>query len=198
MKNQKMTKYILTLFLGLAALASANAQAPYVNTISPTSAGVGQMINITGSNLDGVTQVVFGGTSVTIPANVSENLITVSVPFGATFSQIAVVHPTQGQGYSPQKFTPTFDGQSITDGSTILSNIGDQTAITTGVNQSQDLCLCDFDQDNDLDVSISNVGGGEISIFTNNSTIGATSFTNTSITNSFPVTNVICLSLIHI
>lgn len=193
-KYNQMTNYIMALIVIMATSFSASAQIPYINSISPTSAGVGQEVNISGSNLDGVTKVHFGGAIVTIPANVSESLITVTVPFGATFDQIAVVNTAEGIAYSPQKFTPTFDGQSISDGSNVLSNLGDQEALSTGRMQTQDLCLCDMDGDDKLDIAISNAGSTDgIILYTNNSTVGDADFTGpTVIESTSTVTNVIC------
>lgn len=192
-----MTKYILTTLMSVATMVFANAQAPYINSISPSSAGVGEVINITGSNLTGVNEIYFGGVladNATITA-VNDNYLTVEVPFGATFDQIVALHPTNGAGYSSQKFNATFGGQSTTatDVATAMAPESGQHLFPTGQNQSQDLCACDFDNDGDLDVIVSNVEGNSITVFTNTTTaVGTVTFTSSSIINSSPVTNVTC------
>ncbi|UXX78923.1 FG-GAP-like repeat-containing protein [Reichenbachiella carrageenanivorans] len=191
-----MTKYILTTLLSIASMTYVHAQAPYINSISPSSAGVGEVINITGSNFTGVNKIYFGGVladNATI--SVSPNYITVAVPFGATFDQIVVLHPTNGAGYSSQKFNPTYGGQSTTAANVALAMASEsgQHLFSTGQNQSQDLCACDFDNDGDLDVIVSNVEGNSITVFTNTtSAVGTVSFSSSSIINSSPVTNVTC------
>lgn len=191
-KNQMITKYLLAFLLGLGISVSVIAQ-PYINSISPISAGVGQVINITGNDFTGVTAVYFGGIEGDNMIVVNANLITVEVPFGATFDQVSVVH-TSGTGYSPQKFIPTFDGSSISDGSTVLGNLGDQEVFPTSRTQTQDLCLCDVDGDDDIDVIVSNAGDTDgIILYKNNSSLGDADFlTGVVIEDGTTVTNVIC------
>ena len=187
-----MTKYILALILGFSAITSVFAQAPYINSISPTIGRVGQEINIAGNNLAGAT-VYFGGmeaTSVDL-ANAASGLITATVPYGATSDQISV-RTTNGIGYSPEKFHLTYDGQTINSGSNVLNKLSDQEVFPALNVQTQDLCLCDFDRDDDLDVAVSNAGESNILIYENTSTIGDANFTSSTLGNSFPVTNVVC------
>ncbi len=193
-KTNQMTKYIIALAIALATSVNAIAQAPYINSISPTSAGVGQVVNITGSNLTGAT-VFFGGVeSGTVDlSNAGAGLVTATVPFGATFDQISV-RTTNGIGYSMEKFTPTFDGKSVTDGSTVLGNMGDQEIFTTSRTQTQDLCTCDLDGDNLLDIAITNAGSTDGLIwFKNSSTVGDANFDAAVVIESrFTMTNVVC------
>lgn len=197
-KYNQMTNYIMALIVIMATSFSASAQIPYINSISPTSAGVGQLINITGSNLAGATVFFGGAESGTVDLiNAGDGLITASVPFGATFDQIAV-RTSNGIAYSPQKFTPTFDGQSITDGSTVLGNLSDQETFATSRTQTQDLCTCDLDGDNLLDIAITNAGSTDGLIwFKNSSTVGDANFVLPTIPPSviesrFTMTNVVC------
>lgn len=190
--NRTMTKYLIAFFLTIAAFASARAQAPYVNSINPTSASTGDVVNIVGSNFTGATVVYFGGARSSSITVVNDNLVTAEVPFGANFDQISVLHTTNGAGYSSQKFIPGFAGQAVSDGSTLSGNVSGQEVFATSKTQTQDLCTCDFENDGDLDVAVSNVGSTDISIFTNISTVGDANFTSAVISNTFPVTNVIC------
>ncbi|WP_420581480.1 FG-GAP-like repeat-containing protein [Reichenbachiella sp.] len=192
-KSNQMTKNIIVFALVLTFTLSASAQAPYINSISPTSAVTGQEINISGSNFTGATAVFFGGMQGDNMNVVNTNLITVDVPFGATFDQISVVH-TNGIGYSPQKFTPTFDGQSIADGSTVLGNLSGQETFASSRTQTQDLCTCDLDGDGLLDMALTNAGSTDGLIwFKNTSTIGDANFNSPIvIENGFTMTNVVC------
>ncbi|WP_422358725.1 FG-GAP-like repeat-containing protein [Reichenbachiella sp.] len=186
-------KYFIAFTLLISSVA-VFGQAPYINSISPTSAGVGQVINITGSNLTGATVFFGGAESGTVDlSNAGAGLVTATVPFGATFDQISV-RTTNGIGYSMEKFIPTFDGKSVTDGSTVLGNLGDQEIFTTSRTQTQDLCTCDLDGDNLLDIAITNAGSTDGLIwFKNSSTVGDANFDAAVVIESrFTMTNVVC------
>lgn len=194
-KNNPMIKYIIAAFLLVIGTSEhLTAQAPYINSISPTSAGVGEVINISGSNLSGVSLVLFGGARGSNLTEVNDNLLTVEVPFGATFDQISLLHPANGTGYSIEKFNLTFDGQSIDDGSEIINNVSDQSVFATGKTQTQDLCTCDFDNDGLLDVVVSQARSADgVILFKNTSTVGTPNFnTGVVIESTSAVTNVIC------
>lgn len=190
--NQSMIKYTITVFLLFISCIQGLAQAPYVNSIDPVNASAGEVVNISGSNLTGVSIVYFGGAQGANVTVVNDNLVTAEVPLGATFDQVSVLHTTNGSGYSTEKFTLSFDGQSITDASEVADNLSAQETFATSQTQTQDLCTCDFDNDGDLDVAVSNAGSNSISIFTNTSTVGDANFSSSTLSNSFPVTNVVC------
>ncbi|MEQ9564366.1 MAG: IPT/TIG domain-containing protein, partial [Pseudomonadales bacterium] len=59
------------------------AQKPFINNISPTHIEVGQTVTISGSNLNNVDLVYFGGVSV-VPASSTANTVTAVVPAGVT------------------------------------------------------------------------------------------------------------------
>ncbi|MEP2026857.1 MAG: FG-GAP-like repeat-containing protein [Reichenbachiella sp.] len=191
-----MTKHIITFLLLMLVYTSTIAQAPYINSINPTSAGVGQEINISGSNFTGVSTVFFGGAQGANLTVVNDNMITVEVPFGATFDQIQLLHSTNGSGYSFEKFNLSFDGQSIDDGDDMLNNVSDQTTFATGKTQTQDLCTCDFDNDGLLDVALSNAGStdGVILYMNETSAAGTVDFVEPAVVveSRFTTTNVIC------
>src|SRR5690606_10799538 len=96
--------------------------------------------------------------------SVSENLIKVKVPKGATYGSIAVTNLTSGlTGYSSQQFGLSFKGDGFD-----ASKFDDQRDFNAGLGVF-DLCLCDFDGDGRSDVATSNDIATDIGIFKNNS-----------------------------
>ncbi|MEO9966646.1 MAG: FG-GAP-like repeat-containing protein [Reichenbachiella sp.] len=190
--NHFQFKHCISVLLIFVSLISARAQAPYINSVTPAFASAGETVNIAGTNLTGVSIVYFGGAQGSNVTVVNDNLITAEVPFGASFNQISALHTSNGSAFSIEKFYLSFDGASIADGSTVISNLSSQETFATSNTQTQDLCACDFDNDGQLDLAVSNAGSTEISIFSNTSTLGDADFSSSSISNSFPVTNVIC------
>ncbi|PIB35614.1 hypothetical protein BFP72_09515 [Reichenbachiella sp. 5M10] len=186
----------LALTLALTALALvASAQAPYINGILPSYAAPGEVVNISGSNFPTTNVVVFFGGAISTNVEASSSLIKATVPLGATTEQITVINTATGEtAYSSEKFIPSFDGQSTT-AADINSHLGDKLTFATSTTQAQDLCTCDFDKDGDLDVIVSSVGSSNLAVFTNISTSTESAdvdFSRSTITNSFPVANVIC------
>ena len=157
--------FFSVLFFSIYAL-QAYAQRPVVNSISKTSAAVGEEISISGSGFGTSTaniMVSFGATLA--PAvSVSENLIKVNVPKGATYSSIAVTNLTSGlTGYSSQQFGISFNGDGFD-----ASKFDDQRDFNAGFGLF-DLCVCDFDGDGRSDVATSNDIATDIGVFRNNS-----------------------------
>jgi hypothetical protein len=83
------------------------ASAPSVSSFSPGSGTPGTMIQITGSNLVGVTSVLFNGVpSQNVVPPMVEGLIAAEVPLGASTGPITVVTPN-GRASSTDAFTVT-------------------------------------------------------------------------------------------
>lgn len=194
--NQIMTRIIVALIIGIGTSISVFAQAPYINQLSPSSAAVGEVVTISGSNFTGVSIALFGGARGNNLTVVNDNLITVEVPYGATFDQVSLLHTTNGSGYSIEKFSLTFDGQSFDDGDEIINNVSAQTIFSTGKTQTQDLCTCDFNNDGKLDVALSNAGStdGVIVYINESSAVGTVDFVEPAVVveSTIKTTNVIC------
>jgi len=172
-------------------------QAPYINSISTSSAAAGETITISGTNFTGVTNVKFGGANGNNLNVVSDNLIEIDVPTAAAFDNIIVSHPTNGQAYSNEIFNLNFVGTQPSTAS-LKTDIENETPFTLDASgtQTQDLCACDFDGDGKIDAAVSNAGGtgsSVIDVYGNNSTINTITF-NTSLTlnTNFPTVNIAC------
>lgn len=164
-KYMKAKAFFSILFFSIYAL-QAYAQRPIVNSISKTSAAIEEEISISGSGFGTSTaniRVYFG--AVFAPAvSVSENLIKVKVPKGATYSSIAVTNLASGlTGYSSQQFGLSFNGDGFD-----ASKFDDIRDVNAGLGIF-DLCLCDFDGDGRSDVATSNEIATDIGVFKNNS-----------------------------
>lgn len=181
------------LILALACL-SLKAQIPYINSISPTKASIGETIQISGSNLPTSNVEVFFGSTKSTSIIANSTLIQANVPAGATFGEISVINTSTGEiVYSNERFTPTFDGSNVS--SSELSNLlGDQLTFETSKFQTQDLCDCDFDNDGDVDIIVTAVGSPDLTLYTNTSSISSVSFTTSTI-SSPTTTNAICRDL---
>lgn len=154
--------FSVLLFLTLAI--EAYAQRPIINSISKTSAAVDEEIAISGSGFGTSTasiRVNFG--AVYAPAvSVTENLIKVKAPKGATYSSVSVTNLTSGlTGYSSQQFGLSFNGDGFE-----VSKFDDIQDFDAGEGIF-DLCLCDFDGDGRPDVATSNEIATDIGVFTN-------------------------------
>lgn len=155
-----------SILLFLTYASEVYAQRPVVNSTSKTYATVDEEISISGSGFGTSTsniRVNFGAAFA--PAiSVSENLIKVKVPKGATYGSIAVTNLTSGlTGYSSQQFGLSFKGDGFD-----ASKFDDQRDFNAGLGVF-DLCLCDFDGDGRSDVATSNDIATDIGIFKNNS-----------------------------
>lgn len=162
----KTTKIFFILLFFLCAFSEAYAQRPVVNSISKTHATVNEEIAISGAGFGNATsniRVFFG--AVNAPAtSVSENLIKVKVPAGATYGSIAVTNMTSGlTGYSGQQFGLSFGGDSFDP-----AKFNVQQDFNAGLGVF-DLCLCDFDGDGKSDVATANIQGTDVGVFKNNS-----------------------------
>lgn len=69
---------------GMYSSSAFNTVQPAISSFTPTSAGAGATITITGTNLTGVTAVSFGGTAALTFTNVSATTVTAVVGQGAT------------------------------------------------------------------------------------------------------------------
>ncbi len=160
-------------------------QRPYINSISPTSANVNELVTISGSGFSTNTadlNVFFGAVEASIVSS-TDNLIEVTIPAGATYDELFVVNLSSGlTASSSEKFAmayggDTFDGQAE---SVVTGVFQDLAELTTNQNLVYDACLCDFNSDGLSDVVITAQetpsGVAQRLVFRNTSTTTTTSF----------------------
>ena len=158
------------------------AQKPFINSISPTHVEVGETVTISGSKLTNVNRVFFGGVSVTgVDVNViSDNLIEVTVPAGASNGAVIVQTTGNLSAESSQHFYISFSGSGAT------SWKAEDLTSTSPESDVYDLCLCDLNNDGLNDVVMTHNGnsGVEATVFENQSAFDTESFVERTFTNN--------------
>ncbi|PWU20550.1 MAG: hypothetical protein C5B50_03695 [Verrucomicrobia bacterium] len=77
-----------------------------ITSFNPTSGGVGALVTINGTNLNGTTSVKFAGVGTATFTNISNVQLTATVPAGAGTGPISITTPN-GSGQSAANFTVT-------------------------------------------------------------------------------------------
>ena len=104
---------------------------PTITSFTPTSAGLGMTVTITGTGLTGATKVTFNGTAATKFTVVSSTSVTATVPTGATTGKIAV---TTAGGTATSTATFTLVATPTITSFTPTSGAGGTSVVVTGTN----------------------------------------------------------------
>ena len=185
---------VVVAFAAMFFVAFVQAQVPYVSSIDKISARPQSTVAIKGLNFGANAsqiKVWFGGVSATPSAsNISDQLIEVKVPFGATFSSVRVENTTSGlSGASAVPLLPSFGGQNPFD----ETRMGAQLDFPAGAPVGDGLyehALADFDGDGKLDMVTAHRNITLISIFRNTGTPGSISFAKTQVNVTFKTIHV--------
>jgi gliding motility-associated-like protein len=146
----------------------ASAQKPIVTSVDKIAAGNGEIVTLQGSSFGIVKtelSVSFGAAKGVIKS-VTDQLLEVMVPSGATYGKISVSHIPSGlTEYTKGDFLMSFGGNHGFG----PANLEGQKDIPaeTGL---YDLCLCDFDGDNKTDIAAANEKSNLITILHNTTT----------------------------
>lgn len=166
-----MIRYVIAITSLLGIYSSAMAQQPAPQAIHSTNAPTGHVVSIrgTGFGSDATKLVVtFGAARVMTTGNVSDQLLEVPAPPGATFDNISVTNIMSGlTGYTPQNFLLSFGG----DFGFNPANLGPQQDFATEPGLF-DQCLCDFNSDGLVDIATASQNAATAGILTNSSAIG--------------------------
>jgi gliding motility-associated-like protein len=211
MKELSTKKTLLAIAIVVLHLSSMAQVRPYINSISPTIANVGETVTIVGSGFPASVsdlQVTFGGVNGTIISN-SSTLIEVTVPSAAQYDEIMVTNTATGlSGSSSSFFMVSYGGDplgelSLTAFRGLFEGIIDLDISTTADRTQQfpyDLCLCDFDQDGKQDVVVtaqenSSSAKAKRVVFRNTSSITSLNLNPVLELRNQPSTNVNCKDL---
>lgn len=159
----------------LSGYTACFAQKPVIQQIDKESAGNGEIVTLQGTfnTTAGRLAVTFGATRGTVEF-VSDQILEVKVPAGATYDNIIVTDVVAGLSHQTNNpFLYTFGGNhGITAG-----NLEGQLDFDSETGL-YDMCMCDFDNDGRTDVATANDGANSISVLANTTT--ATGLANIS------------------
>src|SRR5688572_19250628 len=156
----------------------AFSQRPDIKSVDKISGSMDELVTIQGSyfGTDATKVAVTFGASKGTVQSVTDQLLEVRVPFGATYHDIALTNLTTGlTGFTRQQFLLNFNGKPPFD----LTNLQGQYDFPAGVPTTEglyDLCMCDFDGDKKVDVATANDNTAFVNIFPNASTPGVVTF----------------------
>src|SRR5688572_24998586 len=134
------------------------AQKPDIKSVDKISGSMDETVTIQGAyfGTDATKIAVTFGAAKGSVQSVTDQLLTVKVPFGTTYHDIAVTNLTNGlTSFSRQQFLLNFNGKPGFD----LANLQGQYDFPAGVPTAEglyDLCMCDFDGDSKVDVATAN------------------------------------------
>lgn len=157
-------KYIIAFLIPLSALA----QKPEIKSVSAPNGSVEEIITLKGDNFgtDATKLIVFFGASKGTIVRVSNQVMEVAVPSGATFHTISVTNTTTGlTGYSRNQFLLSYGGLPPFD----VTDLQGQTDFDADKGL-YDLCMCDFDGDGKNDITTASDNSSAIKFLANTST----------------------------
>lgn len=159
--SRKLNFITIAFAMGYSASFS---QQPVIREVDKVSARNGEVVTLQGNFNNDITRVsvTFGAAQGSVEF-VSDQLLEVAVPAGATFENIVVTDLASGlSAQSDFQFVYTFDG---TPGIT-ASNLEGQLDFNSE-SGLYDLCMCDFDRDGRTDVATANDDANTLSILAN-------------------------------
>jgi gliding motility-associated-like protein len=179
MKSSFLIKFRAVSALLLCSISTLLvAQKPIIRSVVENQGSMGQSVFINGINFGtdaSKISVFFGATQGTVVPPVSDQLVEVQVPAGATFRNVTVIRTqTSGPGlvgYANDQFLLNFGGTHPFE-TTNLEPIEDFSA-EKGL---YDLCMCDFNGDKKIDIATASKASNNISILINNGSPGTLAF----------------------
>lgn len=185
---------LLTMVASALITGSVFAQKPEITAIDKVKGPMEEVVTLKGSNFGIVKTdlVVFFGAQRAEIKSVSDQLLEVAVPPGATYDNISVTNlANKLTGYSTHQFLLSFSGTTPFD----ASKLGAQQDFNAD-SELYDHCLCDFDVDGRVDIATANRSSSNISILQNTSTgVGNINFTTLQKAVGFGTLQIKCSDL---
>ncbi|HLA68581.1 MAG TPA: FG-GAP-like repeat-containing protein, partial [Bacteroidota bacterium] len=169
-----MMRPLLPFAVTILCAATLSAQTPTIDSFSPLSGPVGDVITITGSGFNSTTEnniVRFGSVKAQV-ITASSSSLTVRVPKGASFAPITVTDTSSAKrltAYSPTPFAVTFSGLQTIDEASFATRVDFSTS--PGASP-RGIVVADIDGDGRPDIVVSNPSSGTIGIYRNISSVG--------------------------
>lgn len=173
----RFSSYIVTRSLTLLMVFGeiiVMAQQPVITEVNKSTAGFNEVVTVKGSNFGASAaqvQVWFGAAQGSI-VSITDQLMEVTVPAGATYDQIYVTKTSNGLStHSSPYLLYSFGG---TPG-ILAANFSAQVDFQ-GQSGLYDICLCDFNSDGKVDIASANDNDNSIAFFQNGSVVGTFTF----------------------
>lgn len=162
--NADSMKRWIAFVIFVMASATCFSQKPVIRAVDKTNATSGEVVTLQGTFNSDITKVsVSFGASRGNVQFVSDQLLEVRVPPGATYENIVVTDLTSGLSDQTQSpFLYTFGGNHGIIGSNLEGQVDFDSE--SGL---YDLCMCDFDNDGRTDVATANDASNSLSLFAN-------------------------------
>lgn len=150
-------QYIICIVVSAYTLQAQSSNLMFISSIDKTTAPATDTLTISGRGFGSDIRVFFGG-AVATPKSVTDGLIEVGIPPGATFDNITVVDVSRNLSASSSEFfTLSFSPDAESGGPGTSFEDRFETTATNLVRLSTDpffdLCVCDFDGDGAMDVA---------------------------------------------
>lgn len=164
-----MTGKKLPLIICMFMLNAAMAQKAVITSVDVQNAGHEDVVTIQGHTFgtDASQLVVFFGAAKGTIKFVSDQLLEVKVPAGATYDKIAIVNKATGHiAYTNDNFLLTYGGEPGFDAADLegQKDFNSESGL-------YDLCMCDFDGDNRNDIATANDNSNSFTVLANNTTV---------------------------
>lgn len=140
------------------------AQKPVIREVDKVKGSNGEVVTLQGTfNGDATKVSVFAGAAKANVQFISDQLLELKVPPGATYENIVVTDITSGlSDYSTFPFLLSFGGNHGITAASLEGQVDFNSE--TGL---YDLCMCDFDGDGKTDVATANDGANSLNVFAN-------------------------------
>ncbi|WP_375578882.1 FG-GAP-like repeat-containing protein [Marivirga tractuosa] len=157
-------KYFLLFCLVIIANQFVFGQTTSVESITPKSGYSGQLVDIKGNGFDGADKVFFGSVEGNI-ISVSDQLIEVQVPSGATYDNISIFNSSTRFYYSGDHFMLSYGGEQGLESSDFDTQLNFDAE-----SGHYDVTISDIDGDGKNDIIGSNSNSNKATLLQNVST----------------------------
>ena len=186
--NRIQLSFIRIAFIGGFAISSIHCawgQKPAIKSIDKLRGPMEEVVTVKGSffGTDKTKLAVTFGASKADILSLTDQIMEVKVPFGATYDNLGITNLNNGlTGYTQTPFLLSFSGKPGFE----LTNLQGQFNFPAGTPSSEglnDLCMCDFDGDKKVDVATANNNFKYVNIYPNNSSPGTVAFPSKTAVN---------------
>lgn len=143
---------------GTDSMPSIRFNVPFIDSVSPAAAAVGETVTIKGRNFStpATGNIVYFGSVKAVILGGTANSITATVPNGATYRPVSITNTTGFTAYGSNSFITTFPNRDTVFGATTFRNKVVQSSFSGSLLPNR-FCLQDFDGDGKPDLALANL-----------------------------------------